>query len=89
VGVADTILVTTDGGGTWTRQASGTSGDSFVGVACPDAATCDAIGPRALVVATADGGATWARQVDATLAMLHGLACPAPPEPVTLSARTA
>jgi len=43
VGAAGTILTSADGGFSWTMRASGTGAD-LVGVSCPSAHTCVAVG---------------------------------------------
>src|SRR5207248_1238086 len=71
-GGAGVILHTTNGGDTWTQQASGTI-SRLAGVSCPDANTCTAVGgvdddvtspwgTRATILRTTDGGATWTLQ---------------------------
>ena len=66
-GAAPVIVVTTDGGVTWTSERMPGGVDSLVGVACPSAAVCWAVGssgsafssgPSVLLQST-DGGATW------------------------------
>jgi photosystem II stability/assembly factor-like uncharacterized protein len=51
-----TILRTTDGGATWTSQASGTNNPLF-GVAFTDANTGTAVGDGGTILRTTDGGA--------------------------------
>jgi photosystem II stability/assembly factor-like uncharacterized protein len=67
VGENGTILTTTDGGATWTAQASAHAGWLF-GVAGTDAAHAWAVGGAhgATVLGTSDGGATWAAQATTT-----------------------
>ncbi len=53
-----TILRTTDGGETWTFQASRT-GNHLFGVSFVDANTGTAVGDLGIVLRTMDGGETW------------------------------
>ena len=55
------ILRTTDGGVTWTRQASGTT-DFLNSVSFTDANTGTAVGRSGVILRTTDGGVTWTRQ---------------------------
>ncbi|MDH4211654.1 MAG: YCF48-related protein [candidate division WOR-3 bacterium] len=58
VGEAGAIFSTTDGGGNWTPQTSGTIREfSSVSAVTPD--TAWAVGVNGLVVRTIDGGSTW------------------------------
>ena len=58
VGGNGTIVVTTDGGATWSAQTSGTS-DGLNSVYFSDAQRGWAVGSTGTIVATTDGGATW------------------------------
>ena len=55
------MLGSTDGGATWTPQASN-SVQALTGIACVDDLDCFAGGAIGTVVATHDGGVTWAQQ---------------------------
>src|SRR5262249_50796833 len=61
VGELGTILRTTNGGGTWTIQDSGTT-DKFLGVALADTSVGAVAGET--IVQTTDGGVTWQRNYD-------------------------
>jgi photosystem II stability/assembly factor-like uncharacterized protein len=65
VGYAGTILVTKDGGDTWTTQDSGTNED-FWAVSFVDAYRGWAAGNSGTIVATSDGGSTWRAQTSGT-----------------------
>ena len=58
VGDAGAILRSSDGGATWTPQASGTS-ENLYAVHFADAQRGAAVGRRGTVVVTTNGGATW------------------------------
>jgi photosystem II stability/assembly factor-like uncharacterized protein len=76
VGDNGTILRTTDGGATWTRQTSGTTGILF-GVSCVDANTCTVVGGMplgAIILRTTDGGCTWTLQTFGAQG-LRGVSC--------------
>ncbi len=55
------ILHTSDGGATWTVQASGTD-FTLTGVSFPDTHTGWIVGDRGTILHTADGGRSWVRQ---------------------------
>jgi photosystem II stability/assembly factor-like uncharacterized protein len=56
-----TILHTSDGGDTWTRQDSGT-GFTLVSIFFPDPEHGWAVGVKGTIVHTSDGGKTWSAQ---------------------------
>jgi photosystem II stability/assembly factor-like uncharacterized protein len=57
------ILVTHDGGTTWTSQlVPGT--DQLLAVSCPAANTCFAVGWPGTIYSTGNGGSTWTRQAN-------------------------
>lgn len=58
VGQAGTILKTTDGGGSWVAESSGT-GNKLNSVYFLNNSTGFAVGERGAVLQTTDGGATW------------------------------
>lgn len=64
-GGAATILATTDAGATWTAQASGTT-RNLLGVSCPTATQCWAVGQGGTILATGDGGTTWVPETSGT-----------------------
>src|SRR5205807_2953048 len=64
-GAPGTILVTSDGGQTWTQQLTDTGG-GLVGIAFRDLSHGWAVGYRGTVYATTDGGVTWSPQVSGT-----------------------
>src|SRR5579871_4060645 len=53
-----TILRTTDGGATWTRQPTGTA-NGLCGISFSDANTGTVVGERGTILHTTDGGLTW------------------------------
>lgn len=66
----DTILVTTDGGSTWTEDTGATGEFELYSITCPDASTCYADGSQVvgytddyLVLSTTDGGSTWSGEL--------------------------
>lgn len=58
-----TILKTTDGGLTWTRQSGGDVGETpyLLGISAADADTAWAVGHNYIVLKTTDGGQTWTK----------------------------
>jgi len=58
VGVAGTILKTTDGGNSWVAESSHT-GNALNSVYFKDNNTGFAVGTRGAIIGTTDGGATW------------------------------
>lgn len=68
-----TIIHTTDGGVTWTPQATDTTA-LLNAVAFVDAATGWAVGAEGVILHTADGGQTWTRQPVDTDAEFRGVA---------------
>src|SRR6202158_2012142 len=73
VGIAGSILVTHDGGGTW---IAGNAGNDFLfGVSCPSEASCTAVGQNGAIFRTWDGGNTWSRQASGTDRSLFGIQC--------------
>jgi photosystem II stability/assembly factor-like uncharacterized protein len=86
VGASDTtstILLSTDGGSTWSIQTSVTN-NPLNGVTCPSPSTCVAVGgilgrPGTILLST-DGGRTWSsRPTDTTQTYtLEQVACPSP-----------
>jgi photosystem II stability/assembly factor-like uncharacterized protein len=65
VGANGVIRVTTDGGASWTGQASGV-GTRLRGLSCLDASRCRAAGDGGVIRVTTDGGANWAGQASGT-----------------------
>ena len=61
VGESGTILATTDGGATWSKQSSGTT-EWLLSVAFVDSTHGWAVGFGGTILATTDGGATWRAQ---------------------------
>ena len=66
------VLHTTDGGATWTDQATGEN-DSLYAVRFISATEGWATGDWGTILHTVDGGATWERQVGATLDTLYDI----------------
>ena len=75
VGGLGTILHTTDGGSSWTSQASGT-GSSLHGVCFTDVNTGTAVGYDGLILRTTNGGMSWMRQSSGTTIELYAAAWP-------------
>ena len=63
---APLVLVTHDGGATWTQQASGLSGSALHGVSFVDRQHGWAVGDKGAILVTVDGGATWWSQPSPT-----------------------
>ena len=72
VGDHGTILATSDGGVTWTKQSSGT-GKLLCGVTFPDASHGWAVGTDGTILATTDGGAHWRKQTSRPTPTLRGV----------------
>jgi photosystem II stability/assembly factor-like uncharacterized protein len=66
------IIHTTDGGATWTTQAS-LQGEPFHGVFFPDANTGTAVAGIGIILHTTDGGVTWVPQSSGTTNILWGV----------------
>ena len=73
VGDNGTILVTSNGGATWTGQASGTA-NLLWSVTFTDASHGWAVGANGTILATSNGGATWTAQSSGTAQTLLGVA---------------
>ncbi|MBL0173829.1 MAG: hypothetical protein IPP94_00915 [Ignavibacteria bacterium] len=76
VGEAGTILATTDGGATWTRQANGLVAASLYGAAATDAQHAWICGAGGLILRTTSGGAAWAPQTSGQSVALNGIDFP-------------
>ena len=74
VGVAGTILSTTNGGANWNPQASGTT-NQLNGISCPSSSACYAVGSLTSSLGTIDGGAHWNPQ-GAIAESLLAVTCP-------------
>ncbi|MBC8125350.1 MAG: hypothetical protein H7X70_06415, partial [Candidatus Kapabacteria bacterium] len=72
VGLAGTIVKTTDGGNTWTQQTSGVT-NWLQGVSFLDANIGTAVGGDGTIIRTIDGGTTWTRQESGTTKPLWGV----------------
>jgi photosystem II stability/assembly factor-like uncharacterized protein len=72
VGGYGTILHTTDGGNTWTAQASGTT-QWLRGVSATDTSTATAVGDSGTILHTTNGGAIWTQQSSGTTHSLNAL----------------
>jgi photosystem II stability/assembly factor-like uncharacterized protein len=74
---AGTILASTDGGVTWSRQSYGVS-MNLTGISCPAGGRCYAVGEGGTIVATTDGS-TWVQQggFGVTGGKLVSVSCPA------------
>jgi photosystem II stability/assembly factor-like uncharacterized protein len=76
VGDGGTIVVTRNGGYTWSRLISPT-GQSLNGVACAGTRICYAVGDGGTIVATRDASRTWSRLISPPRShALRGIACP-------------
>ena len=84
VGDVGTILATTNGGSTWTGEASPTT-RTLRGISCPNTTTCYAVGDGGIILKTGDG-ATWFQQPSGTAANLNGISCPSSSECMTVGA---
>ena len=74
------VVVTHDGGATWTRQTKGlpTTGVDFHGVSFVDRQHGWAVGDSGAIYVTVDGGATWWSQPSGVSAALRGVCFVAP-----------
>src|SRR6267142_2457508 len=72
VGEYGTIVRTTDGGNSWTIQASGTT-QTLWAVSFTDLNNGTAVGEGGTIVGTTDGGAHWASQPSGTALQLRGV----------------
>jgi photosystem II stability/assembly factor-like uncharacterized protein len=74
------IIVTEDGGRTWTRCSLPHSvGDcGLVGIACADKARWLVVGTQGVILASEDGGRTWTSQSSPVKKFLRGVAWSAP-----------
>src|SRR5205807_29628 len=87
------ILHTSNGGATWTAQASGLPGFPNInvhnGVAFPDASNGWAVGNNGTILHTSNGGLTWVQETSGTGLSLNDVAflsaSSAVPEPGTLT----
>lgn len=68
------IIRTTDGGETWSRSESGTSGAWLKSISFPTKTTGYIAGTHSVVLRTNDGGATWRNLPVPVLAKLNGIA---------------
>ncbi|HTX26297.1 MAG TPA: YCF48-related protein [Streptosporangiaceae bacterium] len=60
VGAAGALLATTDGGGTWSREASPAGAAPLYRIACAPPSSCYVIAQPGTIVVTHDAGAHWA-----------------------------
>ena len=70
MGDSGTILRTTNGGASWTRQSSSTTNDLY-GISFTDANTGTAVGYGGTILRTTNGGASWTRQSSGTMNWLY------------------
>lgn len=68
------ILSTTDGGGTWKKQETGTA-DLFMDIYFVDPYTGWAAGESGSIIQTADGGNTWQRQESGVTTLINSITC--------------
>jgi photosystem II stability/assembly factor-like uncharacterized protein len=71
---APLVLVTHDGGATWTQQAGGLSGSALHGISFVDRQHGWAVGDKGAILVTVDGGATWWSQPSPTTETLLAVA---------------
>ena len=67
------ILMTSNGGGTWTSQATATLMNA---ISCADASTCVAVGDSGVVMTTTNAGTSWSKTVQNGGNFLAGVSCP-------------
>ena len=72
VGFKGTILATSNGGASWTEQASGTS-QTLNAVSCPSTSVCYAAGANGTILKF---NGTWRPQASGTTLDLKGISCP-------------
>jgi photosystem II stability/assembly factor-like uncharacterized protein len=72
VGDYGTIVRTTNGGNSWTVQASGTTQDLWA-VSFTDANNGTAVGEAGTILGTTDGGTHWVPQTSGTTVQLRGV----------------
>ncbi len=73
-----TVLVSHDGGNTWTQHVLGTT-DQVDSVSCPSANTCYGVGWPGAIYKTIDGGSTWVLQTSGFYGsdnVLTSVSCP-------------
>ena len=77
VGWPAAIYRTTNGGTTWTYEASSLSGSdhTLTGVSCATSTTCVAVGDSGIVLSTSNG-MTWGSESSGTMRNLWGVSCP-------------
>lgn len=68
------VLITGDGGSTWTPRDTNTLARRLHSISCPTASTCFAGGDAEVIVATGNGGSTWSQKFAPSQRSL-GLAC--------------
>jgi len=73
VGSVGTIIHTTNGGGNWSAQSSGTANDLY-GVSFVDANNGWAVGSTGTILHTINGGGNWSAQNSGTTNWLFGVA---------------
>jgi len=81
------ILVSTDGGTTWTQRSVPSGVGSLDAIACPSATECIAVG-GITAITTLDGGTTWTVQLLGKKS-LNGIACPTTSECIAVGESTA
>ena len=74
MGATGTIIATTNGGGTWTKQTSGTT-QTVLAISCFSATQCWAVGGAGAILATTTGGGTWTAQTSPTTQDLEAISC--------------
>jgi photosystem II stability/assembly factor-like uncharacterized protein len=75
VGDGGVIKRTTNGGATWTADATQFN-QALTQVTCPSSTVCYAAGDRGTVLTSSDGGVTWSQTASADGNPIYGLSCP-------------
>ncbi len=75
VGSNGTAAITSDGGGSWLMEATG-SNQLLFGVDCVTDLSCWTSGENGTILATADGGHTWRSETSGTTQFLYAISCP-------------
>ncbi len=73
MGESSTILKTTNGGGTWAAQTSGTTGQYLYSVHFNNAQTGWVVGSAGTILKTIDGGSNWVPQTSGTKRWLNSV----------------
>ena len=77
VGTGGTILLSADGGVTWTSRTVDPD-DGWGGVGCASVHLCVVVGGSGAIATSGDGGVTWTIRASATENQLNSVSCPSP-----------